>query len=87
VLELLELTAELDERDSIRVTVERLELPLMTPDDQLDWLAHKQAQLDQTKAGVLEDMRSEPNPEELDGFLLELEELTLEVRALRARVS
>jgi hypothetical protein len=53
----------------------------------LDELAVCEAQLDQLTAAVPEVMRSESNPEELDGLLLEIEELRLELRQLRGRVT
>jgi hypothetical protein len=57
----------------------------MTPDEARDELAAQTARLDQAKAQVLDDMTSEPNPEQLDGFLLELEEEALRLRERAGR--
>ena len=59
----------------------------MTDDQALDEIARLEVGLDQTLARVLEDMRAEPNLEQLGGFLLELEEDALRLRELRRGLS
>ena len=53
-------------------------------DELLDRLAVHAARRDQARAQVLEEMRREPYPEQLDRFLSQLDAYPLELRDLRA---